>query len=218
MKRFVMMIWVMIVALNMNAQQYRVQYEPTSLPELYTTVQFFAVQGTGGAFNKMPARRYKLSTKDGKAEKNNMFTFEREHIYANKGVVNFTLSVNGRDMEYPVALPVLKDIRFNLYTDSIKPILNYYVNVEGEFTSGKIFPLTPDFVTITADKGEMRGMEWVVPKQLNFDHVTFTAQTRFAPLIEKKVTLFIKQYKDPRDAPGYQDRTEEEIIKGNRRR
>jgi hypothetical protein len=213
-----MMILTMITVLNVNAQECRVRYDPNSLPELYTTVQFFAAQRVGDVYNKLPVRKYKLSTTDGKPDKNNIFIFDRERIYANKGVVNFTLLVDGKEIACPVTLPVLKDIRYNLYTDSIKPILNYYVNVEGEFTSGKIFPLTTDFITITADKGEMRGMEWIIPKERNFDRVTFTVRSKFDPAMEKKATLFIRKFKDPRDDANYQDRTEEEVIKGRNNR
>jgi hypothetical protein len=103
-------------------------------------------------------------------------------------------------------LPYLTDLRFNLYADSIKPILNFYVNVEGVFSSGKIFPLTESQVALTANEGSMNGMEWVVPRERQFDHVVFTATSTVNPSITKSVTVYLKRYKDPRDAEGYQER------------
>lgn len=110
---------------------------------------------------------------------------------------------------YPAAFaqqrPRLKTVYFNLYTDSLKPVLNYYVNVEGQTISGNYLPLDTTDVTLRADWGEMRGNEWVIPRVLLYDSVTFTATSRANPALRDQITIWIQKRKDPRDAPGYEE-------------
>jgi hypothetical protein len=106
-----------------------------------------------------------------------------------------------------------------VYTDSIKPVLNFYVNIEGVFTNGRILPLDTSMVTISSDVGSMVGMEWVVPKTLNFDKVTFTATAKYNPQLQQTETIYLKKFKDVRDTNGYNDApsgNEHEWPKGRR--
>lgn len=93
----------------------------------------------------------------------------------------------------------LKDIRFNLYADSIKPVLNYYVNVEGMYDNGRILPLDDRDILLEADWGEIKGNEWVIPKTLEKDRVLFTATARENPELRRQITVYIQKRKDPRD-------------------
>lgn len=95
--------------------------------------------------------------------------------------------------------PALKDIRFNLYADSIKPVLNYYVNVEGVFSNGRILPLDKNDIILEADWGEIHNSEWVIPKRLEKECVVFTATARNNPELRKQITVYIQKSKDPRD-------------------
>lgn len=93
----------------------------------------------------------------------------------------------------------LKRIYFNLYTDSIKTILNYYVNVEGEYANGQVLPMDAGTITIIADRGTMQGMEWIAPKVIDFEKVTFHAVAKDDARINDRVTVWLKREKDPRD-------------------
>lgn len=95
--------------------------------------------------------------------------------------------------------PKLEAIRFNLYTDSIKPVLNYYVNVEGEFNDGRVLPLDNKAIILEADWGEIHNSEWVIPKRLEKECVVFTATARNNPELRKQITVYIQKRKDPRD-------------------
>ena len=95
--------------------------------------------------------------------------------------------------------PKLKRIYFNLYTDSIKTILNYYVNVEGEYNNGRILPMDAGTITITADHGSMSGVEWIAPKTIDFEKVSFQAVAKDDPGIRADITVWLKRAKDPRD-------------------
>jgi hypothetical protein len=119
---------------------------------------------------------------------------------------------------HAVRLHSLHGIRYNLYTDSIKPILNYYVNVEGEFSSGRILPLDSSMIMLTANHGSIKGMEWVLPAERNFESVSFTAIAKSNPSLKISKTVYLKKYRDPRDALDYKDATEEEVIRGKKRR
>jgi hypothetical protein len=97
----------------------------------------------------------------------------------------------------------LKRIYFNLYTDSIKTILNYYVNVEGEYRNGQFLPLDANSVTITADQGSIEGNEWIAPKDIHFEKVTFRVTAKGRPELHDQVTVWLKRAKDPRDDMNY---------------
>lgn len=93
----------------------------------------------------------------------------------------------------------VKRIYFNLYTDSIKTILNYYVNIEGEYSNGRILPLDTGTITIRADRGRMSGNEWIAPAHIDFEKVTFHAALKDNPAIDSEITVWLKRSKDPRD-------------------
>lgn len=99
----------------------------------------------------------------------------------------------------------LKRVFFNLYTDSIKTVLNYYVNVEGEFRDGSYLPMDTSYVTISADQGTMSGNEWIAPKDIHFEKVVFTVKVRNREDLRDTITVWLKRFKDPRDAPDYED-------------
>jgi hypothetical protein len=107
--------------------------------------------------------------------------------------------------------PRLVRVYFNPYTDSIKTVLNYYVNVEGEYSDGTFLPLDTTEIVLRSDVGAMAGNEWVIPKKIDFEKVTFTATARTNPRLYATATLWIQKWKDPRDAADYKDLTEEEL-------
>ena len=94
----------------------------------------------------------------------------------------------------------LKRIYFNLYTDSIKPVLNYYVNVEGEYQNGLYRPLDTATITLTADAGRMQGNEWIVDNDSRrLENVTFTATAKANPSMQKRITVYLKKGRDEED-------------------
>ncbi len=93
----------------------------------------------------------------------------------------------------------LKRIYFNLYTDSIKTVLNYYVNVEGEYSDGRYLPLDAATIQLTADNGTISGNEWVAPKEIHFENVHFQVISKDNPKLHDQITVWLKKGKDPRD-------------------
>jgi hypothetical protein len=217
MKSLVFFVLAILCCQSLYSQEYRLVYDEQSLPELYNRIYLFAEVKDGGSYRKLSNNKYRLQTTEGALD-GNLYTFNRQHIYANKGIVRFNLITGNKTIPLALQLPVLEEININLYTDSIKPILNYYLNVEGKFSNGRVFPLDSSFVTVVSDAGSMNGLEWILPKERNFDKVNFTVISKFRPENRKQATVYLKKHKDPRDDPNYQDRTEDEIINDRKRR
>lgn len=214
MKVLLLYLPVFFLCLVCRAQSYRLVYDE-GMPELYDEVHIILQQKVNGTFRDIMPKRYTLTTTDGKID-HNTFRFIRQRICQNNGIAHFTLKIDGKQIPLEMQLPVLADIRFNLYTDSIKPILNFYVNVEGTFSSGRVLPLDANHISITSDAGSMNGMEWVAPQQRNFEKVTFTATSRCKPALHISKTVYLKKHQDPRDAAEYRGKTEAELL--NRRK
>lgn len=206
MMRNVLMILMVLLAPQGFCQQYRVVYDDASLPELYTTIQVYAEEQKNSEWQRLPRRHYQLISPDADITNNSRLVYSRHVLYTQQGVLHISMLTGGDTIPLLLSLPALKDIRYNLYTDSIKPILNYYVNVEGVFSNGKVYPLDSSYVTITASEGTMQGLEWILPAERNFEKVTFTVTSAYLPGKEKQATLYLKKHKDPRDAEGYEER------------
>ncbi len=114
--------------------------------------------------------------------------------------------------------PKLRRIYFNLYTDSLKPVFNYYVNVEGQTNDGSYLPLDTNDILLVASWGQMQGNEWVIPKTLLYDSVTFYASSRQNPELKDRITIWIQKWKDPRDDPDYEEPGTEDLESEQRRR
>ena len=104
-----------------------------------------------------------------------------------------------------VSQPKLKRIYFNLYADSIKTVLHYYVNVEGEYTDGRTLPMDTNSVRIIADRGIMAGNDWIAPAVIDFDKVMFHTYAKDDPRVNDRVTVWLKRFKDPRDEMRFED-------------
>lgn len=217
MRKMFLFLFVLLSFSYAFSQEFRLGYDGKTLPELYQRTNIFVEERKGNEFIIVNPKRYKIATQDAKLSGNTL-TYDRQSVYAHDGRINFILLIDSKRLPLTLDMPVLQHISFNMYTDSIKPILNYYVNLEGKFSNGRTFPLDTTFVLIKSDHGSMNGFEWVLPTVHDFEKITFTAQTRFPPFLEATKTLYLKKYIDPRDAQDYQDRTEEEIIKDRKKR
>lgn len=194
MRTILLAIWLVWSGLA-QAQEYRLAYEPDDMPELYHGARVYAeAQQADGSYKRITSG-YRIRSTDGMVQGNNRINYTPTTLYNNNGVLHCTLQINGKDIPLTIAMPVLTTIRFNLYTDSIKPVLNYYVNVEGTYSSGRILPLDTTWVRIAADNGAMAGNEWVVPKQrpIPYEKVHFTAVCLYNEKLRATTTIYIKK-------------------------
>src|SRR5690606_8334218 len=125
-----------------------ISYNDAGLPELYNNIEVIVEEPSKNGTYTVISNKYKLQA-TGAQLRGNKLEFNRETIHHNNGIINFILTHKGNNIPLELTLPVLKEIRFNLYADSIKPVLNYYLNVEGVFSNGKIYPLDTSFINIT---------------------------------------------------------------------
>lgn len=198
MKHIFLLIAILASAFNIHAQQYRVVYTDESLPELYDEITIRVEERIADGSYRPVRKGYMLSTSDAELHGKKL-TIDYSKLYAKHGIVDFMLQYNEQSTPVKLELPILESIRYNLYADSIKPIMNYYLNVEGVYTNGRIYPLDQNYITVASDKGKIEGMEWIKPEKIDFDRVRFHATHNFAEIPAVDTIVFIKQYKDPRD-------------------
>lgn len=70
---------------------------------------------------------------------------------------------SGKSWETDLQLPYLTGIRFRHYADSLKRGIHFYLNVEGMYNSGKIYPLDTTRIRLTADQGKIIGQDLLIP-------------------------------------------------------
>ncbi len=173
-------------------QQYKLSYDSRNIPELYDEVELAVQQSTGSGGYKVIRSGYTLQAETGTIE-GKVLKFDRAVVQRNAGTLHFTLTYNKQVHNLTLTLPVLTKIHFNLYADSIKPVLNYYLNVEGVFSNGKIYPLDVSHVNIAASRGTMQDMEWIKPAKIDFDKVSFVARYKYDSTITAETTVYIKK-------------------------
>ncbi len=198
------MRWLFIFLLSVPcvvaAQEYRLDYDKNDLPELYNTIHISIYKkGLNGTTLYNSGELHYLQAGEEIKVKRGELTFDREELYHQEGQLKFLLKIDDQDIPLTLQLPVLTDIRFNLYTDSIKPVMDYYLNIEGIYNNGKIYPMDATTTSVTASQGSMQGLTWVKPEEVYFDKVTFTAVAKHNPAIAKDITIYIKQVADARD-------------------
>ncbi|WP_423737592.1 hypothetical protein [Chitinophaga caseinilytica] len=69
----------------------------------------------------------------------------------------------GKQFETDLQLPYLTGIRFRHYADSLKRGIHFYLNVEGIYNSGKIYPLDTTRIRFNADQGKILGQDLLIP-------------------------------------------------------
>ncbi|MFT3902215.1 MAG: hypothetical protein QM727_03540 [Niabella sp.] len=96
----------------------------------------------------------------------------------------------------------VQEIYFNLYTDSLKKGVHNYINVDGKLSNGRWLPLTNKELTFSADYGQFKGNDLVLPANPVTDKVTVKVVLKDNPEIKKEITIWIKQLPDP-ELPKY---------------
>jgi len=120
---------------------------------------------------KGPIRWKHLSVSSPQARfKNGVILINREASRTNHHRVHFDIEAKdakGKVLACDLAIPYLDSIRFNHYTDSLKLGIRYYLNVEGIFSSGKIFPLDTNRVRFETSAGKIIGHDLLVDPMLS---------------------------------------------------
>lgn len=134
---------------------------------------------------------YEIPDSFGSVNRKGLFTFDRAMLESVEGKIPVKVYMDSIERTGFIKIPYQMDIRFNFYTDKIKPVLNFWINVEATYENGSILPLSADEVIITTSYGEVEGLELKLPEEPEVDEVTITACLRESPdvCIEQTVPI-----------------------------
>lgn len=112
--------------------------------------------------------RIKVESPDGEC-RNGVLRFNRNKIrpdnYRIRLLVTLQDEPGNKQHEVFLQLPFLTGIRFRHYTDSLKRGIHFYLNVEGIYNTGKIYPLDTTRVRLYANEGKLIGQDLLIPQQ-----------------------------------------------------
>lgn len=187
-----------------NGQRFRLNYDSSSIPELYQQTHIFLEILVNEQW-RLATDRYRIKClTPGALLNQGTLTYNNEIANSNHSL-HFEIEIDNRVLPLELKLPTLKAIRIRPYTDSIKPVLDFYVPVEGVFSSGRIFPLSEQQAYVTPTVGKMDGFSWKPPALAAFEKVTFTAHSTQNEQLTHEITLYKKRKQDARDEPDYRE-------------
>ncbi len=176
---------LILFALPALAQQKEVSridavYDSNSVAELYSVTPIgFMITYADGSVRKTTGllkgdyhwSRVRVETPDGECN-NGVLRFNRNRIRPDNYRMRLLVTLEDdprKQHEVFLQLPYLTAIRFHHYTDSLKRGIRFYLNVEGIYNSGRIYPLDTARVKLYTDKGSILGQDLLIPLD---DHVT----------------------------------------------
>lgn len=162
-----------------NAQQTGIvrvtaSYDPNAVPELYNQVPIGLQltyndssyrQTTGYLRGNYRWNKLNIKSNNG-AVQNGILSFNRAQLVRdNYRIILTVITEENVSLQTNLELPRLTGIRFNHYADSIKRDIHFYLNVEGKFSSGKVFPLDTATIRFAASDGKLIGQDLLLPKE-----------------------------------------------------
>ncbi len=156
---------------------------------------------------------YSIDDTFGDLRSRGRFVFDRAKLEEMDGKFPVNVILNGKEVKGFIKIPYKNSIRFNFYTDKIKPVLNFWINVEGVYQDGTILPMSADELILTTSYGEIQGLELILPEEPEEDEVTITACLVEDPSVCIEETLPIMQQDDRgywEDEEEYQENIEPE--------
>lgn len=149
-------------------------YDPSAVAELYSstriglTVKYAdsSERKTAGLFGgDIRWNQVEVQTPHGEV-RNGVLQFSRNAARPDNYRLRLQVTISGypgKTWETDLQLPYLTGIRFRHYADSLKRGIHFYLNVEGIYNSGKIYPLDTTRIRLTADQGQIIGQDLLIP-------------------------------------------------------
>lgn len=178
-KRMVRTLLLILFAFPAFAQQkevtgIRAVYDSNAVAELYSTTPIGLVVTYADGSERKTAGLLKgdlrwsqviVETPFGECS-NGILRFNRNQIrpdnYRMRLLVKFREQPS-KQHEVMLQLPYLTGIRFHHYADSLKRGIHFYLNVEGIYNSGKIYPLDTTRIRFSANAGKLIGQDLLLP-------------------------------------------------------
>lgn len=210
--RAFLIIAAILFFISARAQQHSItsitaSYDPASIAELYDRIpigleikfdngQVKKTEGYSGGTYRW--RNIKIASSAG-AVQNGILLLDRQRLVKQQYKIELTITLpeTTQPITTTLALPHLESIRFNHYTDSLKRGIHFYLNVEGAFSSGKIFPLDTSAVKFTADAGKLLGQDLLLnANDATTRSITVTATSKKDTTMSVSSTIPVKQLTD----------------------
>jgi hypothetical protein len=220
----------LLLPLLLQAQQHKVKsitayYDTTAVVELFNqapigleiTYTNGEIRATEGFMHGNYRWKYiKVTSPDGTV-RNGVLTFDRSYLPQNQYQVKLLVTLP--DLEQPIAttlqLPYLTGIRFHHYADSLKKDIRFYLNVEGRFSTGKIYPLDTSVIQFTASAGRLLGQDLLLSRSDTSRFINVTATYKLNPSMVIHTVIPVKQKQDD-DSMIIKD--ERDLFNNNRRK
>jgi hypothetical protein len=210
MLRYFLCCSVLFITLLANAQQASVvriagSYDPGAVTELYNSapigIQLFysdsSTQSTTGYLKgNYRWNKLNISSSNG-AIRNGVLYFDRPQLINDQYRITLTVTTDQHTpLQTTITLPYITGIRFNHYADSIKRDIRFYLNVEGKFNSGKVFPLDTATIRFAASTGKILGQDLLLAKNDSSKTVTVEAWYKHNNRMYLRSVIPVKQAPD----------------------
>ena len=183
-------------------------YDSTAIAELYNRIPIGLKliydngqlrQTEGFLQGNYRWNRIKVTTSNGTFQ-NGYLLVDRAKLaeQAYKVQLEVTPAESPKSFPLTLILPHVESIRFNHYADSLKRDIHFYLNVEGMFSSGKIYPLDTTAIRFETNVGKIIGQDLLLEGQDNNTKViTVTAIYKNDSTIKTVTSIPVKQLPDP---------------------
>ncbi len=206
--------FLLCVAIGMsllaNAQQAKpvrviAFYDADAVTELYNTAPLglqlvysdSSIQKTTGLLEgNLRWNKLKVSSNNGPIQ-NGILTFNRNQLVKDNYRIALTVTTpDNTSLQTSLELPTVVGIRFNHYADSVKRDIRFYLNIEGKFSSGKVFPLDTGTIRFATSDGKIIGQDLLLPKNDTIKFVTVEAWYKANERLYLRSVLPVKQAPD----------------------
>lgn len=191
-------------------------YDTAAVPELFNTIPvgFTFVYSNGKREStrgllggKVRWNSFSVQSSQGEVH-DGQLVFNLAKVWQSGHKVIFCIKIADTTLVSELELPYVKRIRFNLYTDSLKRNVPFYLNVEGIFSSGRIYPLDTERLEFKASAGVLNNNILLVKKSDTAIHqVKVYARLKTDPALCDSVVIPVKKVGDTAKLP-----TEQQLL------
>lgn len=210
--RAFLIIAQLFLFLTAQAQQNNItsitaSYDPVAIAELYDHVpiglEFKFANGdtkkTEGYLQGVYRwRNIKVTSSCGTVQ-NGYLQIDRQRLARQHYQVELTVTLpeTTQPLTTTLTIPHLENIRFNHYADSLKRGIRFYLNVEGSFSSGKVYPLDTAAIKFSTSAGKLLGQDLLLnSNDATTRSITVTATNKKDSAMSVSSTIPVKQLLD----------------------
>jgi hypothetical protein len=179
-------------------------YDSTALPEIYDRIPIgLYINYANGQVRTTPGflrgnynwNRIKVVPSNGSFQ-NGYILVDRKALIAQDYKIQLTITSADipNSMTADITLPRLDSIRFHHYADSLKRGFRFYLNVEGIYSSGKIYPLDTNTVSLEVTEGKLLGQDLLInSNDFSTQSINATAVYKYDERLKALSTIPVKK-------------------------